>query len=111
MSKMKSLIALTFIATVSLATPAAAVDDKGAWMAQGARSCGKWLTAEEWERAVYKNWLAGFIAGANAYRPGKAQYLEGTDLQSALLWIDKYCTENPLGHTGEASFALIEELR
>ena len=84
---MKSLIALIFIATVSLATPAAAFDEKGSWMAQGARSCGKWLEykhkedGNSWERTVYKNWLAGFISGANAYRPGKAQYLEGTDVQ------------------------------
>ncbi len=113
---MKSLIALIFIATVSLATPAAAFDEKGSWMAQGARSCGKWLEykhkedGNSWERTVYKNWLAGFISGANAYRPGKAQYLEGTDVQSSMLWIDKWCTKNPLNNTGNAAAALIIEL-
>ena len=110
---MKSLIALIFIATVSLATPAAAIDEKGNWVTQGARSCGEWLKAkqeQEVARTILGFWLAGFVTGANLYRPGKENYLEGTDLQSAMLWIDPYCTENPLTDTADAAKNLIEEL-
>lgn len=114
---MKSIITLIFIATVSLATPAAAIDEKGRWFAQGAASCGKWLDIERrdggrnsWERISQLSWLAGFVAGANAHRFGRMNYLESTDLPSAMLWIDKYCTENPLSDSGAAAFALIKEL-
>ena len=61
-------------------------------------------------RSTFGLWLAGFITGANAYRRGKRDYIEGTDMDSAMLWIDKYCAENPLSHSGEAAYRLIEEL-
>ena len=48
--------------------------------------------------------------GANLYRPGKKNYLEGTDVTSARIWIDKYCTKNPLSNAAKAAEALIEEL-
>jgi hypothetical protein len=110
---MKSIIAIIFIATVSLATPAAAYDAKGRWFAQGVYSCGDWLEAQRkdnWERVSSHNWLAGFLAGANLYRRGKKNYLEGTDVNSAVLWINKYCADNPLDHSGDAAYSLIEEL-
>jgi hypothetical protein len=31
-------------------------------------------------------------------------------MSSAMLWIDKYCPENPLDHVGNAAYLLIEEL-
>jgi hypothetical protein len=119
MLKMKSIITLIFIATVSLATPAAAIDEKGRWLSAGAISCEKWLeykTLEDgfsWHRFIRTGWLAGFISGANAYRRGKADYLEGIpsrDTGIPMLWIDKYCAENPLHNTDVAAFALIKEL-
>lgn len=110
---MKSIIAIIFIATVSLAAPVGADDAKGRWFAQGAVSCGKWLELKReggMMRSTLGLWLAGFVSGANAYRRGKKNYIEGTDMDSAMLWIDKYCTENPLSNSGNAAHALIEEL-
>ena len=110
---MKSIIALVFIATFSLATPSAAIDEKGDWTSLGARSCGEWLEYKQnggWPRTALHSWLVGFISGANRYRPGKADYLESTDVKSAMLWIDKYCTESPLKDAAKAADALIQEL-
>jgi hypothetical protein len=110
---MKSIIALVFIATFSLATPVAAFDERGGWTPYGARSCGAWLEDRQeggWADVGLTNWLSGFISGANRYRPGKSDYLESTDVKSAMLWIDKYCTKNPLRNAAEAAKALIEEL-
>ena len=90
-----------------MATPAAAVDEKGYW------SSGDWLEAQrkdDWERMSSHNWLAGFITGANAYRRGKVNYIKGIDNKSAALWINKYCAENPLEDSSDAATALIREL-
>jgi hypothetical protein len=66
---MKSIIALIFVATVSLATPSAAIDEKGGWTSLGARSCGEWLEHKQnggWPRTALDSWLIGFITGAIA---------------------------------------------
>ena len=113
---MKTTIIAALTALMLMSGPAAAIDAKGNWTAQGARSCGTWLEhkrledGNSWLRITSKHWLAGFLAGANRYRRGKRNYLEGTDMDSALLWIDKYCAENPLKHSGDAAHRLIEEL-
>ena len=65
---MKSIIALVFIATFSLATPVAAFDEKGIWTHYGARSCGAWLENRQeggWAHIIDGNWLSGFITGAS----------------------------------------------
>jgi hypothetical protein len=108
---MKSIIALVFIATFSLTTPVAAFDERGSRTNYGVRSCGAWLEDRQkggWANLAITNWLSGFITGANLYRRGKADYIEGTDVKSAMLWIDNYCTENPLRDAADAVEALIE---
>ena len=110
---MKSIIALIFIATFSLTTPVAAIDERGSWTPYAARSCGAWLENRQeggWVEIIDGNWLTGFITGANLYRPGKKNYLEGTDVKSARIWIDNYCTKNPLRDAADAAADLIKEL-
>ena len=86
-----------------------AVDAKGDSGSQGAESCGKWLVnkrlkdGKSWTRITNRFWLAGFISGANVYRRGKASYLEGTDMDSAIsisFFISKLPGLRTLRHRG-----------
>ncbi len=103
---------------VLMTTGPAAAHDEYRWIPYGSISCGKWLARKpnaegvnSWHRITLASWLSGFISAANAYLPGKENWLEGSDIDSAMLWIDKYCADNPLSQSAIAGQALIEELR
>jgi hypothetical protein len=104
---------IAFFVTMLVAAPVQARDETGTYMHYGARSCGKWVNAKEedgWYWTVLQGWVAGYITAANLWIPGKYDWLEGSDLDGAMLWIDKYCNENPLSNTTDAMKILMREL-
>ena len=88
---------IAFFVMMLVAAPVQARDGTGKYFSTGVRSCGEWLEAakeDKWPRLVMGGWVGGYVTAANAYIPGKANWLEGSDVASAMLWIDKYCREN-----------------
>jgi hypothetical protein len=72
----------------------------------GSRSCETWIEARRNERSkevfkwvqatAAKSWLVGFLSGMNATSATpKFDFLDAMDADTATLWMDKYCRENP----------------
>jgi hypothetical protein len=105
-------LVIAFFVTM-LVAPVQAGDEAGEYGHYGSVSCGLWVNAKEekgLERTMLLGWVAGYITAANALVPGKINWLEGSDLDGAMLWIDTYCNENPLSNTHDAMKVLMREL-
>jgi len=106
-------LVIGFFVMMLVATPVQAFDGAGKYSSLGARSCGVWLEAakeDDWIRVVLEGWVGGYVTAANAWIEGKEDWLEGSDVASAMLWIDKYCRENPLSNSVYAMNKLMREL-
>lgn len=75
----------------------------------GTNSCGKWVEAKNdpAQRYQYTQWLYGFISGHNWYI--KQYESLPPDKESAVLWVDNYCKNNPLHAIIYAATALVQE--
>ena len=107
------LVVCFFAVMMLVATPVQAVDGAGKHTTLGARSCGQWLEAAKEDgllRVVLKSWVSGYVTAVNTWIEGKNDWLEGIDIPSAMLWIDKYCKENPLSNGSDAMWYLLREL-
>ena len=103
-----------FAVMMLVATPVQAIDGAGTYGSYGKRSCGQWIEDRKPEHSsmqiMLTGWLAGYMTAANQWIEGKENWLEGSDIDSAMLWIDKYCRENPLSDSADAMVALMREL-
>jgi hypothetical protein len=54
-------------------------------------------------------WLLGFLSARNVYGRGP-DFLEHTDSQAVIMWVDNYCLQHPLDYVDEAAVTLIKEL-
>jgi hypothetical protein len=79
---------------------------------RGTPSCGSWVenrsTPNNWVAVANIAWLNGFLSGLAA--ASNKDFLNGTDLDSALVWVDNYCRSNPLNDLDDAGKALGTEL-
>jgi hypothetical protein len=82
---------------------------------RGIRSCGVWVKERGTkDSATNEAWLIGFLSGMT-YSEGKEFWGGGNtvvnklDNESVYLYVDKYCKENPLKDTADASGALFLE--
>ena len=81
---------------------------------RGTPSCATWVNSkgvsgqENWPRTVATAWLIGFLSGI-ALDKGK-NFLDGTDTDSLVLWVDNYCAANSLKNVAEAATVLSAEL-
>ncbi|NWB32078.1 hypothetical protein HX886_34715 [Pseudomonas gingeri] len=83
--------------------------------AQGAMSCGEYITASDVARSNgdpsqlwgFMAWASGFLTASFNWEPTK---FGGADTASARLWLDNYCRSNPLNIFGLAVSALAVEL-
>jgi len=110
---MKTLSLIVLVLSFAITTPAMAKDSKGGYETQGVRSCGEWVKnrkEDSWPETVQRTWVAGYITAYNMQTPDVYSILGSTDLESALLWMDKYCQENPLKDLTDGMQALIGEL-
>jgi hypothetical protein len=74
----------------------------------GSSNCGQWISGKtEWRRA----WLLGFLSGLSSAEVRRGNPLSAlSSAEEAYAWIDKYCSEKPLGEVSEGAVELFEEL-
>lgn len=85
--------------------------EENVWiLGSGTISCGKWLEEKPDKalRAQRMQWLLGYVSSYNwSHTSRQAQLRDG---QSALAFVDRYCSNNPLHGIPGAAAALVEEL-
>lgn len=77
-------------------------------------SCGAWVKSQGdvLGRAQYLSWFRGFVSGYNFGNPSNQVVLGSLPSQETLvLYIDKFCHDNPLSPFIFAALKLVEELR
>jgi hypothetical protein len=79
----------------------------------GEVSCGTWLQTKGQlpglpARAIPLNLILGILDGYGL--ANGVSYLDNIDPASVAVWMDNYCTSNPLSSVVDGSFKLIEEL-
>lgn len=63
----------------------------------GSDSCGKYVQAGDQEKQMYLSWTLGFISGQNTQDIGPGRMVgHGWDQAGVLVWLNNYCTANPL---------------
>lgn len=75
----------------------------------GALSCGQWVTRQKEGRSdTVVTWVVAFVSGAGYTAP---YTLKKTDADAMTVWIDNYCSANPLDSISNASGRLVDALR
>ena len=99
---MKTILLLA----VLIATPASAQDVLVVGL--GGHSCGKWLKARgnPSTRALYQQWIFGFVSGSNWNSTSQARPL---DSEALTAFVDSYCTSNPLHALSVAAATVVAE--
>ena len=96
--------------TLTVASIQASAQEARVVFGQGVYSCGSWTRARAQNGFQgYAQWIAGYLSAMNQ-DPTKSEALAGTDFNSLMAWIDKYCRANPVGKISEAALKLLEEL-
>lgn len=93
---MRSTVCAVFLA-VGFLMPGnvTAYDSQGIYMSRSI-SCGQWLENDQASRSAKRNYVAGYMSAINAAVKGKRNFFENTDRESIILFVDKYCRDNPL---------------
>jgi hypothetical protein len=76
---------------------AQARDSAGSYATVEARSCATFLRdqrAHGWAYDSDTAWVAGYLTAYNAQTPDTGDILGGTDLGSAMLWLQTWCKAN-----------------
>ena len=73
-------------------------------------SCGAWAASEATplHRDTYVFWIRGFLSGHNY--ANQAHQTPVVSNSTIVLYVDKYCKENPLNQFAGAAFKLSDEL-
>jgi hypothetical protein len=107
---MKWLLALMLLAIASLAQ---ASDKDGRYWAQGKVSCSNYIErnkdVHDVEEVANRAWVAGYITAYNMLAPETYSILGNSNLESALLWLDKYCKANPSYDLVDGMSALVQD--
>ena len=77
----------------------------------GNDSCGQWSDARQSGRGrdtYYGAWLGGYLSGINA--SGERDVLRGRRMADAMLWVDRFCRDNPTMTIKSAASALVAHL-
>ena len=62
-----------------------------------ASSCGTWVAERARRRALgLEQWLMGFLSGVGWSQPDGDDPLTGLDANAVFLWMDNYCSKQPL---------------
>jgi len=96
---MKTLSLIVLVLSFAITTPVMARDKNDEYSIRGPITCGVWVKdrqKDDWGHVSNALWIAGFFTAYNLQTPDVYDILGSTDLESALLWMDKYCQENPL---------------
>lgn len=110
LKKITPLFFLFFIASCSDST-------SSQYSTYGAEGCGKFINsldasgklAKEIKTNYFTNWLAGYITAYNKHNGGNI--ISTTDIDGVLASVVKYCRENPLKDTVDATEATLKQLK
>ncbi len=74
----------------------------------GGLSCAQWAEARKTDDGWYQHgqWIQGYIVA----RADMGANLRSTDQERINLWVDHYCTQNPLNDVLDAARAMVSEL-
>lgn len=109
--RISALIAMGLV--IATGTPSYAFQYKN--MGIGVASCGAFIEKPPVKEAAI-HWMLGFITAINVTRtvdsPSSpaADMLNGADADSVKVWLNNYCTANPMKNIGEAAIALVIEM-
>jgi len=110
---MKQLSLIVLVLSFVFTTPVTAADKDDHYWYQGTITCGQWVKGRKKEGMAHLSsvfWIAGYITAYNLYKPDVYNILGSTDMESVLLWMDKYCHENPLSGMAVGMDLLTDEL-
>lgn len=112
MKKLASLL-LIFVATSAQAQKLEAGEFY--ILGAGSLSCGKWLEIQRYEsgRLQGMQWILGYLTGYNSQNASglfKSHQVRPADGESAVAFLDTYCSNNPLSNVASAALALVETL-
>ena len=97
------------------ALPSTAADKAGKFtvLSMGTKSCGEVVADfKEDSRGKLSNsiWVAGYLTAINERVASRSNIAAGTDPEAWNLWINNYCSANPLESLSSATSALVAEL-
>lgn len=77
-------------------------------------SCGSYIKDRQARNqtgiAISRAWIEGYVSSYNIHTPATFNILGRTDIESVMLWLDNWCTNNPLKKLGNAMEVLMLEL-
>ena len=73
-------------------------------------SCGAWLDRPEID-PLKVGWVTGYMTATNMAVVGKHDFFKSTDIKSIILFVNKFCRENPLKNSGGGMIDLTVELK
>jgi hypothetical protein len=84
-------------------------EDKAIMIGAGSVSCGYWIEVRNQTSLHHqlRQWVLGFISGANCYTEGKQATPQ--DQAAVAAFIDQYCKNNPLHVLSMAAVAVVQE--
>lgn len=108
MIKMVRAESMAVVIALAGAFPPAAAQEVFA-IGLGTNSCSNWLEAKTvpHARAAYRNWVLGFLTGVNWHAPESQARIPDGD--AAVVFVDGYCTNNPLHIVALAAAALVQD--
>jgi hypothetical protein len=63
----------------------------------GSSTCGTFVRSDRNTKELYLGWAVGFITGLNSRASGRDRYAgQGWERNASLVWLENYCTQNPL---------------
>lgn len=106
---MKRALVMTLLLTSTVAWGA---DEDGMYWAQGSMGCGTFVDRQKYESQAVENraWISGYLAAYNRIVPNTYDILGGSDMKSAILWLENYCKEYPLKVLAEGMANLTSKL-
>lgn len=108
----KNTFAASYVALIS-ASQCHAYDSSGKYIILGVanESCGEYVGyRREGEDNAYRGYISGYLSYANINTPNMYDIRGGRDMDSLLLWVEKYCMNNPLNKFSDGVIALEQEL-
>lgn len=77
----------------------------------GKTDCGSWIKDKQ-NQYFQQTWLVGYVSGLNSANIAgdNIDWLEGVSAEQIFVWMDNYCTKNPLDRTLDGVAVLITEL-
>ena len=103
------------ILAAAVASPCTAAEKDGRYtiLSMGTKSCGD-VVADFKEGGPGKLsnsiWIAGYLTAVNEHIATRSNIAAGTDAEAWNLWVNNYCSANPLETLASSATALFSEL-